>query len=139
MKSFDFDITVYFSQTFAYIRFFLKGGLGVIWSFAWVCTIYDTPTLHPGLHRSETDVFSKEGANVSKGSQSVVRNNVFMVDTVGLLKVLYSNQEVLHSFKGSKNTLVKDFEIASGLGYHSWEFLPQLDILHDDYPGASVF
>lgn len=52
---------------------FLYGGLGVIWSFAWVCTIYDTPTLHPGLHRSETDVFSKEGANVSKGSQSVAQ------------------------------------------------------------------
>lgn len=104
-----------------------------------MCTIYDTPTLHPGLHRSETDVFLKEGANVSKGSQSVVRNKVFMVDTVGLLKVLYSNQEVLHSFKGSKNSLVKDFEIASGLGNHFWEFLPQLDILHDDYPGASVF
>lgn len=86
MKSFDFDLSnVYLIHTF-----FLKGGLGVIWSFAWVCTIYDTPTLHPGLHRSETDVFSKEGANVSKGSQSVVGNKVFMVDTVGLLKVLYT-------------------------------------------------
>lgn len=140
MKFFDFD-TIFIKHLLTYV--FLKGGLGVIWSFAWVCTIYDTPALHPGLHRLETDLFLREGANVSRGSQSVVRREGLAIDTIGSLKVIYtrinSKQEVLQFFKGSKNSLVKDFEIASSLGYHSWKFLPQLDILHDDYPGASVF
>lgn len=108
-----------------------------------MCTIYDTPALHPGLHRLETDLFLREGANVSRGSQSVVRRKGLAIDTIGSLNVVYtrinSKQEELQSFKGSKNSLVKDFEIASGLGYHSWKFLPELDILHDDYPGSSVF
>lgn len=46
-----------------------------------------------------------------------------MVDIVGLLKVFYSNLEVLYFFKGLKNFLVKDFEIVFGLGYYFWEFL----------------
>lgn len=52
---------------------FLYGGLGVVWSFVWVCTIYDTPALHPSLHRSETDLFLREGANLSRGSQGVAQ------------------------------------------------------------------
>ncbi|XP_061163022.1 vesicular glutamate transporter 2.2-like [Saccostrea echinata] len=52
---------------------FLYGGLGFIWSVVWVCAIYDTPGLHPNLHQSEADLFAKEGANISKGSQSVAK------------------------------------------------------------------
>nr|XP_022329335.1 vesicular glutamate transporter 2.2-like [Crassostrea virginica] len=50
---------------------FLYGGLGVVWSVLWVCTIYDTPALHPSLHPSEADLFTREGANVGRGSQRV--------------------------------------------------------------------
>ncbi|XP_048734555.2 vesicular glutamate transporter 1-like isoform X2 [Ostrea edulis] len=53
--------------------FFLYGGLGFIWSIIWICAIYDTPDLHPSLHKSEADLFGKEGAKVFKGSYGVAR------------------------------------------------------------------
>ena len=50
----------------------------MVWSVLWVCTIYDTPALHPGLHPSEADLFTREGANVGRGSQRVVRLTVIV-------------------------------------------------------------
>ena len=59
-------------------RLYSLGGLGVVWSVLWVCTIYDTPALHPSLHPSEADLFTREGANVGRGSQRVVRLTVIV-------------------------------------------------------------
>ncbi|XP_061168784.1 vesicular glutamate transporter 3-like [Saccostrea echinata] len=53
---------------------FIYGGLGIMWSLFWLCTIYDSPTLHPSLDEKENRIFEEEGSHVQVASAAVAKN-----------------------------------------------------------------
>ncbi|XP_062589025.1 vesicular glutamate transporter 3-like [Saccostrea cucullata] len=54
--------------------FLIYGSLGIVWSLFWLCTIYDSPTLHPSLEEKESRIFEEEGSHVQIASAAVARN-----------------------------------------------------------------
>ncbi|XP_062589028.1 vesicular glutamate transporter 3-like isoform X2 [Saccostrea cucullata] len=54
--------------------FLIYGSFSIILSLFWLCTIYDSPTLHPSMDEKEKDIFEKDGSHVKIASAAVARN-----------------------------------------------------------------
>ncbi|XP_061168783.1 vesicular glutamate transporter 3-like [Saccostrea echinata] len=54
--------------------FFIYGSLSITWSLFWLCTIYDSPTLHPSLDKKESCIFEEEGSHIQVASAAVAKN-----------------------------------------------------------------